>query len=69
MNREQRRARGQRPRNRTADQLHALTGIPFDGGCDDCDAFQTVDDRDAPVFILRVHHDDTCPTLRAMEGR
>ncbi|MGO1385739.1 MAG: hypothetical protein ACTHU1_13265 [Arachnia sp.] len=44
------------------------TSISLAGGCEDCNAFQTVDDRDAPVFIVRVHHDDTCPTLREMEN-
>lgn len=33
------------------------------GGCTDCDAFQTVH-RDHGLYLLTVHHDDTCPYYR-----
>lgn len=51
----------------TADMFHALTGQRIPGGCDDCDAYQTVDTSHAPVILLNVHHDDTCPTYRQIE--
>lgn len=39
------------------------TRIP--GGCDDCNAYQVLDDSNAPIYLLRVFHDDTCPWLKA----
>jgi hypothetical protein len=47
--------------------LDAMTGHRIPGGCDDCDAYQTVTHADAGVYVLTVHHDDTCPQLLAME--
>lgn len=51
----------------TLSALDAMTGHRMPGGCDDCDAYQTVrrlpDDRHGGVFVLTVHHDDTCPHL------
>ncbi len=47
------------------DFLSSIAGdsrIP--GGCDHCDADQTVDKSEAPIFVLRVHHDSWCPTYR-----
>jgi hypothetical protein len=38
--------------------------VRIPGGCDDCSAYQTFDRTQAPVYILRVHHDDTCPWYR-----
>lgn len=66
MNREQRRQAGKRA-NKTH-SLNALAGQRIPGGCDDCDAYQTMQALDGYTRI-NVHHDDTCPTLRAMEGR
>lgn len=40
-----------------------VQGLRIPGGCDDCDAFQTVDTSQAPVYLVRVHHDEGCPTL------
>lgn len=34
------------------------------GGCDDCNAYQVLDDSNAPIYLLRVYHDETCPFLR-----
>lgn len=48
--------------------LSALVGQRIPGGCDDCDAYQTMR-RDGSVFLLTVHHDDTCPWLRTREQR
>ena len=47
--------------------LEALAGRRFPGGCDDCNAYQTVrrcpNDAWGEVYVLTVHHDDTCPYL------
>ncbi|SER80113.1 hypothetical protein SAMN05216199_1263 [Pedococcus cremeus] len=37
------------------------------GGCGDCDAYQTLDTSEAPVYRLTVHHDTTCPAYRTRE--
>jgi len=51
------------------DQLHrALSGNRLPGGCDDCAAYQTLTKRDG-VFVVGVHHDDTCPWLARRETR
>lgn len=34
------------------------------GGCDQCDAYQTLDASMAPLLRLTVHHDDWCPMVR-----
>jgi len=47
--------------------LNHLSGLRIPGGCDDCNAFQTVDARHAPIYRVTVHHDNTCPTFRAMK--
>jgi len=38
---------------------------PIPGGCDRCDAYQTVDELAPNVYGLTVHHDEWCPLLRA----
>ena len=45
----------------------ALTGREIPGGCDDCNAVQTMEeDATIPgVWHLTVKHDDECPFLRA----
>lgn len=52
-----------------ASVLDALTGRRLPGGCDDCTAYQTVQQQTPGVFLLTVHHDDSCPTYRAMRPR
>jgi len=50
-----------------ASALDAMTGSRIPGGCDDCDAYQTVarrpNDTWGGVYVLTVHHDDECPFL------
>jgi hypothetical protein len=48
-----------------------LDGAAVRGGCDHCDAYQTMDeDPDLPrIFHLRVHHDDWCPFLARINGK
>ena len=41
---------------------------PISGGCEACNAFQTVEEIEAGVYSLIVHHDDWCPFLRAREA-
>lgn len=53
-----------KPTNPTRAVLDALTGQQMPGGCDDCDAYQTVTRQDTGVYVLAVHHDDTCPFYR-----
>ncbi len=56
-----------RPRKTSA--LDTLTGRRFPGGCDDCTAYQTVEQQAPGVYLLTVHHDDTCPDYQAMRPR
>ena len=46
----------------------AAKGQRVRGGCDSCDAFQTLEEVDEGVWSLTVHHDDWCPVLRAMNA-
>lgn len=48
--------------------LAGLQGRRIPGGCEDCDAYQTVDRVAERITELTVHHDDTCPQFRAMGG-
>jgi hypothetical protein len=41
---------------------------PFPGGCEHCDALQTVREESPGVYVLTVAHDDWCPALRAMKA-
>ena len=52
------------------DLFHSLTGRPLPGGCDDCDAFQIMEeDKTHPgVWHLVIHHDDECPLWRARQA-
>ena len=43
--------------------LGPLDGEQIPGGCDTCDAYQTVRPKAAGVWVLTVHHDTGCPTL------
>ncbi|HEY5161109.1 MAG TPA: hypothetical protein VII83_08600 [Gaiellaceae bacterium] len=54
---------------RIARQLGPLDGKRIPGGCDTCNAYQTVEPIAAGVWKTTVHHDEWCPTLAAIEGR
>jgi hypothetical protein len=43
------------------DLLAALDGAHIPGGCDDCDAYQTLETEGSGVSVLTVHHDASCP--------
>lgn len=48
----------------TTSVLDAMTGKRLPGGCDDCRAYQTVEKQSDGLYLMTVHHDATCPTLR-----
>lgn len=48
--------------------LEMLAGARTPGGCDHCDAYQTVDASQAPIFRVTVHHDEWCPVIARMSG-
>jgi hypothetical protein len=41
----------------------ALAGMRIPGGCDTCEAYQTLESHEG-IHVLTVHHDNGCPTLR-----
>lgn len=43
--------------------LAPLTGRRLPGGCDDCDAYQVLSRCADNLYVLTVHHDETCPRL------
>ncbi len=50
--------------------LGPLEGARVPGGCDHCDADQTVEPLEAGVWVIHVHHDDGCPFyVKLQEGR
>lgn len=46
----------------------AAKGQQVAGGCDLCDAYQTLSEAMPGTYVLVVHHDDWCPTLRASKA-
>jgi hypothetical protein len=46
--------------------LGPLDGARIPGGCGVCDAWQTVRPIEAGVWVITVHHDDSCPVLARM---
>jgi hypothetical protein len=42
--------------------LGPLDGAEIPGGCDNCDAYQTVRAAGALMWSITVHHDEDCPT-------
>jgi hypothetical protein len=47
--------------------LDGMTGRRLPGGCDDCNAYQTMTRAGGGLYLLTTHHDDTCPALAASE--
>lgn len=39
------------------------------GGCEDCDAYQELDQISPGIYALTVRHDSTCPTYRDISRR
>jgi len=52
--------------NTLAELFEAMAGQRIPGGCDDCNAYQTMMTRQDGIHVLTIHHDDTCPTWRRM---
>lgn len=52
-----------------ARMLGPLEGARIPGGCDHCDAYQTVVPLEAGVWSLNTHHDDWCPFLAEHESK
>jgi hypothetical protein len=48
--------------------LGPLDGTEIPGGCDHCDAYQTVKPVTAGVWSVTVHHDDDCPWWLERQG-
>ncbi len=48
-------------RRALVDALGPLDGARIPGGCDHCNAYQTVTAIEAGVWTCNVHHDDWCP--------
>ncbi|WP_029150098.1 hypothetical protein [Microbacterium indicum] len=46
---------------RTRDQVAAAAGFPRKGDCPDCDADSRLVETAPGVYLLEIHHDDTCP--------
>jgi hypothetical protein len=45
-----------------------LDGQRIPGGCDSCNAYQTVEPIEAAVWRVTVRHDDDCPFLARHES-
>lgn len=50
-----------------AQLLGPLDGARIPGGCEQCDAYQTVEPAGPGIWINTVHHDSWCPALVAYE--
>ena len=62
-------SRAERRVRRQAGVLGGFTGRRLHGGCDDCHAYQTIEQQASGVYVLTVHHDSTCPAYRALRPR
>ena len=50
-------------------ELGPLEGQRTPGGCNQCEAFQTVDPIRGGVWMVSVHHDPGCPVFAEIERR
>ena len=50
------------------DLLSSIGDSHIPGGCDLCDAYQTLEQAERGMHLLTIHHDDWCPELRAAEA-
>ena len=46
---------------RSGELLRCIHATEMPGGCDTCDAYQTMGEQDG-IFVITVHHDDWCKT-------
>jgi hypothetical protein len=42
--------------------FESIAGQRFEGGCDDCNAWQEMT-RQHGIYVIEISHDDTCPFL------
>lgn len=56
-------------RGRLLRMFGPLEGGRIPGGCESCDAYQTVEPIRADIWRITTHHDDTCPWLRSRRNR
>jgi len=56
-------------RRQLTNTLGALDGARIPGGCDQCDAYQTVQPIIDGAWTITIHHDDWCPVLTRIEAR
>lgn len=49
--------------------LDSLVGSRASGGCEDCNAIQSMSRDEFGIYVLSVEHDATCPTLASIERR
>jgi hypothetical protein len=49
--------------------LGPLDGAAIPGGCDRCDAYQTVTAVSNGIWSLTIHHDDDCPVWLQIRAR
>jgi len=54
---------------RMQELLGPLDGAQIPGGCDTCDAYQTIEPMSAGIWTVTVVHDDDCPTLARIEAK
>jgi hypothetical protein len=52
---------GHESANPVHELLDSLAGIEVDGGCDDCNAYQTIERVDIGCYVNHVFQDNTCP--------
>jgi hypothetical protein len=57
-----------RPEDILRDMAQQFDGTRILGGCDDCDAYQTMEMVEPTVAVIHIHHDDDCPTLARHQG-
>jgi hypothetical protein len=50
---------------RAASALEPLTGRRLPGGCDLCDSYQVLSRCADDLYVLSVHHEQSCPAYRA----
>lgn len=50
--------------------FRAMEGVRVPGGCEHCDAYQTIEANywGSRIHRICVHHDDWCPVLSKMQG-
>lgn len=53
-----------------SEAIRANDGARIRGGCDDCDAYQTVtaDKWGSGMHAITIHHDDHCPDYQRMSA-